>query len=82
MILAWVESLSYIFYTSQLPLPHLTVSEEGEVSVHILHTLYFDAERKRMSVIIQHPATNDIVLYCKGADTAIIPHLKPTAAGN
>ena len=55
---------------------------EGEVIIHILHTLYFDAERKRMSVIVQHPATNDIVLYCKGADTAIIPQLRQIASGN
>lgn len=28
-----------------------------------------------MSVIIQHPKTNEIILYCKGADSAILPNL-------
>ncbi|KAK2165061.1 hypothetical protein LSH36_55g03001 [Paralvinella palmiformis] len=60
----------------------LWLPREGEVTIHILHTLYFDAERKRMSVIVQHPATNDIVLYCKGADTAIIPQLRQIASGD
>jgi magnesium-transporting ATPase (P-type) len=53
-------------------------SGEGEVTVRILHILHFDPERKRMSVIVQHPATSQIILYCKGADSAIIPQLRFT----
>ncbi|XP_019865878.2 phospholipid-transporting ATPase VD isoform X2 [Aethina tumida] len=41
----------------------------------ILNVLPFDSTRKRMSVIIQHPKTNEIILYCKGADSAILPNL-------
>ena len=37
----------------------------------ILHTLEFDSNRKRMSVIIKDLKTNDIILYCKGADTSV-----------
>lgn len=37
----------------------------------MLHTLEFDSNRKRMSVIIKDLKTNDIILYCKGADTSV-----------
>lgn len=38
----------------------------------ILHVLAFDSTRKRMSVIVRHPLTKEIVLYTKGADSAIL----------
>ncbi|CAH0560353.1 unnamed protein product [Brassicogethes aeneus] len=41
----------------------------------ILSILPFDSTRKRMSVIVQHPVTGEIILYCKGADTAVLPRL-------
>lgn len=37
-----------------------------------LETLEFTSERKRMSVIVQD-SSNDIWLYCKGADSSILP---------
>ncbi|XP_065643609.1 phospholipid-transporting ATPase IF isoform X3 [Hydra vulgaris] len=38
----------------------------------ILHVLEFDSNRKRMSIILETP-TKDIVMYCKGADSYVIP---------
>ncbi|XP_022072103.1 phospholipid-transporting ATPase VB [Acanthochromis polyacanthus] len=38
----------------------------------VLDTLAFDSNRKRMSVLVQHPITKEYVLYTKGADYAIM----------
>uniref|UniRef100_A0A3P8TSC2 Phospholipid-transporting ATPase n=1 Tax=Amphiprion percula TaxID=161767 RepID=A0A3P8TSC2_AMPPE len=38
----------------------------------VLDTLTFDSNRKRMSVLVQHPITKEYVLYTKGADYAIM----------
>ncbi|XP_054454163.1 LOW QUALITY PROTEIN: phospholipid-transporting ATPase VB [Anoplopoma fimbria] len=38
----------------------------------VLDTLTFDANRKRMSVLVRHPLTKEYVLYTKGADYAIM----------
>lgn len=40
--------------------------EEGKLHFDILHVLPFDSTRKRMSVIVKHPITKQIILYCKG----------------
>ena len=50
----------------------LFFSGDGEVDFEILHVLSFDSTRKRMSVIVRHPLTKEIVLYTKGADSAIL----------
>ena len=47
-------------------------SAEGEVDFEVLHVLAFDSTRKRMSVIVRHPLTKEIILYTKGADSAIL----------
>ena len=43
----------------------------------------FDSDRKRQSVIVKDENTNEIILYCKGADSVIqmraeksIPNIK------
>ena len=54
---------------------------EGEVEMRTLHILPFDSNRKRMSVIVEHPVTHEIILYCKGADSAIFTNLKPKSPG-
>ncbi len=41
----------------------------------VLHILPFDSNRKRMSIVVRHPATGEIVLYCKGADNVILDRL-------
>ncbi len=42
----------------------------------VLHVLPFDSTRKRMSVVLRHPSTNETVLYTKGADSAMFPRLE------
>ena len=40
--------------------------EDGLVmDFDVLHVLPFDSTRKRMSVILKHPMTNEIILYTK-----------------
>ncbi|KAH0629663.1 hypothetical protein JD844_011902 [Phrynosoma platyrhinos] len=42
----------------------------------LLFTLGFDSNRKRMSVVVRHPLTNEIILYTKGADSVIMDLLE------
>ena len=39
----------------------------------ILQIFEFDSTRKRMSVIVEDMQTNEIILFCKGAETSIFP---------
>lgn len=48
----------------------------------ILYTLGFDSVRKRMSVVVRHPLTKEIVVYTKGADSVIMDLLDNSAKGN
>ncbi|XP_041438313.1 phospholipid-transporting ATPase VA isoform X2 [Xenopus laevis] len=48
-------------------LPHL-----AKLNFELLHTLGFDSVRKRMSVVVRHPLTDEIVVYTKGADSVIL----------
>ncbi|XP_045144279.1 phospholipid-transporting ATPase IG isoform X3 [Echinops telfairi] len=41
----------------------------------LLHTLNFDSIRRRMSVIVK-AQTGDILLFCKGADSAVFPRVQ------
>ncbi|KAL5104389.1 putative phospholipid-transporting ATPase VA [Taenia crassiceps] len=50
---------------------------DGLIRVEVLKVLPFTTKRKRMSIIIRHPNTDEIVLYCKGADSVILPLLDP-----
>jgi len=72
---------AYIYRCKLLKRTPTDVSVElptrGRVLFEILNVLPFDSTRKRMSVIFKHPITNEIVLYCKGADSSMIPHLAP-----
>lgn len=48
----------------------------GEKKIYeILNVIDFNSDRKRMSVICKTP-TNEIKLYCKGADSVILKRLK------
>lgn len=40
--------------------------DNGLVNFELLDVLPFDSTRKRMSVIVRHPITKQIILYCKG----------------
>uniref|UniRef100_A0A7N8X5U5 Phospholipid-transporting ATPase n=1 Tax=Mastacembelus armatus TaxID=205130 RepID=A0A7N8X5U5_9TELE len=44
----------------------------GSLTVQLLHILPFDSNRKRMSVVIRHPLTGQVVVYTKGADSVIM----------
>lgn len=57
-------------------LPHV-----GKLSFELLHTLGFDSTRKRMSVVVRHPLTEQITVYTKGADSVIMDLIRPPAAG-
>lgn len=51
---------------------------QGEVKEYpVLTTLEFNSTRKRMSAIVRMPDTNQIVLFCKGADSIIYSRLRP-----
>lgn len=50
---------------------------EGTLNFEVLHVLPFDSVRKRMSIVVRHPYTRQIILYCKGADCAILSALAP-----
>ncbi|KAK3611098.1 hypothetical protein CHS0354_000105 [Potamilus streckersoni] len=45
---------------------------EGDVEFQVLQVLQFDSTRKRMSIIVRHPLNDDIILYTKGADSAVL----------
>lgn len=47
----------------------------------ILCTLGFDSVRKRMSVVVRHPLTGEIIVYTKGADSVIMDLLEDPACG-
>uniref|UniRef100_A0A1I7TTG5 Phospholipid-transporting ATPase n=1 Tax=Caenorhabditis tropicalis TaxID=1561998 RepID=A0A1I7TTG5_9PELO len=51
----------------------ISTPEKSEKRYELLLTLPFDATRKRMSVIVNSP--KGPLMYCKGADSAIIPRL-------
>ncbi|XP_076993696.1 phospholipid-transporting ATPase VB isoform X2 [Tamandua tetradactyla] len=45
----------------------------------LLCTLSFDSVRKRMSVVVRHPLTREIIVYTKGADSVIVDLLEDPA---
>ncbi|NXQ70367.1 AT10A ATPase, partial [Quiscalus mexicanus] len=56
-------------------LPHL-----GTLNFEVLHTLGFDSVRKRMSVVVRHPLTDEINVYTKGADSVVMDLLLPCSS--
>nr|XP_055134428.1 phospholipid-transporting ATPase VA isoform X2 [Symphalangus syndactylus] len=56
-------------------LPHL-----GRLTFELLHTLGFDSIRKRMSVVVRHPLTDEINVYTKGADSVVMDLLQPCSS--
>merc|ERR1719248_121043 len=49
------------------------------MSFKLLNVLEFESDRKRMSVIVECP-DGDILLLCKGADSSMLPVLKDYSA--
>ncbi|KAG8248872.1 putative phospholipid-transporting ATPase VB [Homalodisca vitripennis] len=50
---------------------------QGLLEYNILKILPFDSARKCMSIIVSQPSNGEIILYCKGADSAIFSRLAP-----
>ncbi|XP_033891147.2 phospholipid-transporting ATPase VD-like isoform X1 [Acipenser ruthenus] len=44
----------------------------GDLNFQLLHILPFDSVRKRMSVVVRHPVTGQVVVYSKGADSVVM----------
>lgn len=44
----------------------------GPLSIPLLHVLPFSSARKRMSVVVRHPLSGEVVVYTKGADNVIM----------
>ncbi|XP_019744392.1 phospholipid-transporting ATPase VD isoform X3 [Hippocampus comes] len=53
----------------------------GAMIVRLLHILPFDSNRKRMSVVVRHPLTGQVVVLTKGADSAIMNLLETPKGG-
>ncbi|XP_069510371.1 phospholipid-transporting ATPase VB isoform X2 [Ambystoma mexicanum] len=52
------------------------------LTFELLYTLGFDSVRKRMSVVVRHPLTKEIIVYTKGADSTIMDLLDNPAHYN
>ncbi|XP_072002006.1 phospholipid-transporting ATPase VB isoform X2 [Engystomops pustulosus] len=52
------------------------------LTFELLYTLGFDSVRKRMSVVVRHPITREIIVYTKGADSVIMDLLDDPAKVN
>ncbi|TRY82205.1 hypothetical protein DNTS_003391 [Danionella cerebrum] len=50
----------------------VAVPGTGPLSIPLLHVLPFHSARKRMSVVVRHPLTGELVVYTKGADNIIM----------
>lgn len=53
----------------------------GPLTFQLLHILPFDSIRKRMSVVVRHPLSNQVVVYTKGADSVIMELLSMASPG-
>lgn len=51
------------------------------LTFELLFTLGFDSVRKRMSVVVRHPLTSEIIVYTKGADSVIMDLLEDPSCG-
>uniref|UniRef100_W5LI40 Phospholipid-transporting ATPase n=1 Tax=Astyanax mexicanus TaxID=7994 RepID=W5LI40_ASTMX len=53
---------------------HVTVRlpHGKELKFKVLDVLNFDPVRRRMSIIVRHPRTREIIMYTKGADSGIM----------
>lgn len=49
-----------------------TPYEQVDKYYEIMHTLDFDSERKRMSVLVRDLQRKEYVLFCKGADSSML----------
>uniref|UniRef100_A0A8C1FNW7 Phospholipid-transporting ATPase n=1 Tax=Cyprinus carpio carpio TaxID=630221 RepID=A0A8C1FNW7_CYPCA len=59
----------------------VAVPGTGPLSIALLHVLPFHSARKRMSVVVRHPLTGEVVVYTKGADNVIMDIKLPSEDG-
>lgn len=61
---------------SRSPTECCLLTPEGDV-IHydILHTLEFDSSRKCMSIVVRQKGKSEVIIYSKGADSAIFDRL-------
>ncbi|XP_071599717.1 phospholipid-transporting ATPase VD isoform X1 [Heliangelus exortis] len=57
-------------------------ADMGPLTFQLLHILPFDSVRKRMSVVVRHPVSNQVVVYTKGADSVMMDLLRTASEGN
>lgn len=50
------------------------MNNDQEIRYKHLHTIEFNSDRKRMSVLLER--NGEIILFCKGADNVIMERLK------
>ncbi|GAM24475.1 hypothetical protein SAMD00019534_076500 [Acytostelium subglobosum LB1] len=67
-----------IKFNSRTPIAIGIMVNGEEIVYQLLNVIEFSSDRKRMSVIVRDPLTQEIVLYCKGADSSILPHVIET----
>ena len=57
------------------------VAALGPLTFQLLHILPFDSVRKRMSIVVRHPLSNQVVVYTKGADSVVMELLSAASPG-
>uniref|UniRef100_A0A8C2CQ81 Phospholipid-transporting ATPase n=1 Tax=Cyprinus carpio TaxID=7962 RepID=A0A8C2CQ81_CYPCA len=65
--------------------PHyvtVKLPDEALLKFEVLDILTFDSTRRRMSIIVRHPHTKEIIMYTKGADSAIMERLGNVFSGD
>ncbi|OUM65539.1 hypothetical protein PIROE2DRAFT_41599 [Piromyces sp. E2] len=74
-LVSTAKDLGFIFTGRDTNNIYLNIQGE-EVVYRLLNIIEFNSTRKRMSVIVQDPRDNDIIIFCKGADNIIYERLK------
>lgn len=74
---------AYGFTLKERTPDHVTVQlPQGTLlKFDVLDVLAFDSTRRRMSIIVRHPETKEIVMYTKGADSGIMERLQNSFEG-
>ncbi|ORX58448.1 phospholipid-translocating P-type ATPase [Piromyces finnis] len=74
-LVSTAKDLGFVFTGRDTNHIYLTIQGE-EVVYRLLNIIEFNSTRKRMSVIVQDPRDDDIIIFCKGADNIIYERLK------
>ncbi|XP_075056125.1 phospholipid-transporting ATPase IH isoform X2 [Mixophyes fleayi] len=70
-----IQRLGYTFLRLKDNYMEICNRENDIERFELLQVLTFDSVRRRMSVIVRS-ATGDIILFCKGADSSILPRVR------